>query len=271
MLSEDGYSFLVGQELTRALEMLKTAGLACAGYYYRTSECRRFTVLEVKPGVNMKGEPELTLIVAGRNPVEHLPSLYRENPFLENFLWIIQHIRYEQIRTLDSLHSYFTPREAPPEFLHWIADWFGMDWEKNSYDEDTVRSLLQKGLSLFQWRGTARGLTTYLEITTGLKPEIHENTFPHGDFVILGGKTLGEAIRNHSESRVPFFTVHFPVPVNRFSPAEKSRIASIVEQEKPAHSMYYITFAREEKNRSRGILIQDGQPLPGQEDNHDRQ
>jgi len=265
LLSEDGYSALIGLSLNRAIKLIEEAGLRWGGHFYRHSEERRFTVLEVKPGKDRMGQALLTLIVAGRNPVEHLPSLYRENPFLENFLWIFQHIQYEQIRTLDSLHEYFTPREAPVEFLHWMASWFGMDLEKNFYDEETVRALLQKGLSLFQWRGTVKGLTAYLEISAGVKPVIRENTFPQGDFVIMGEKNLSKVIRSHGERQVPFFTVHFPVPADRFSQADKGRIASIVEQEKPAHTMYYITFEKREKKQSRGILIQEDQQFINQE------
>ncbi|MDC7220324.1 MAG: phage tail protein [Spirochaetales bacterium] len=269
MSLEDGFDYLLGQDLNGALKMIEAAGLNCGGYYYRSSGEKRFTVLDVKSRLNNEGKQELILFVAGKNPVDHLPSIYQENRFLEKFLWIFQHLQYEQVRTLDSLHTYFTPREAPVEFLHWLASWFGMDLEKNFYDEETVRALLQKGLSLFQWRGTVRGLTTYLTITTDVEPEIHENTFPHGDFVILGDKSLNEAIRNHAQNRVPFFTVHFPVPMSRFTQADKSRIASIVEQEKPAHSMYYITFEKEVIKRSKGILIQDDQMLIRQEKKDD--
>jgi phage tail-like protein len=265
LLSEGGYDVLIGQNLSKALFMIEESSLVCGGYYYRTSSEKRFTVLEVKSRTRGEGAIELILFVAGKNPIDYLPSLYQENPSLENFLWIFQHLQYEQVQILDNLHSFFIPSEAPLPFLHWIASWFGMDLEKNFYDESTIRALLQKGLSLFQWRGTARGLSTYLEITTGLKPEILENTFPQGNFLILGDTNLNEAIRNYSESRVPFFTVHFPVPSKSLSRADKSRIASIVEQEKPAHTMYYITFEEEIKKRNNGIYIHDNQELINQE------
>lgn len=254
-------SDLVGLDLEKALCLIRDSGGRLNKYYYRSSGEARFTVLDVRVRKDREGMDEYTLFLAGKNPVDYLPAIYQENPFLEEFLWIFQHMQYEQIRTLDSLHSFFIPEEAPAPFLNWMASWFGMDAEKCGFDEKTIRALLQKGLSLFQWRGTAKGLAVYLEITTGMKPQILENTFPQSDFVLLGEKKVNEIIRNHMDRRVPFFTVHFPVDIDSFNQAEKSRIATIVEQEKPAHSMYYISFDRPEIKRQKGILISDEQIL----------
>jgi phage tail-like protein len=263
LLSEDGSEYsldindLIGLDFRKAERLLQENGKTVFSYHYRNSEQRRFTVLDVVEG---KEPGTFTLTLAGRNPIAHLPSIYQENPFLEQFLWIFQHMQYEQIKILDILHEYHTPQLAPKDFLYWMAGWFGMN-SRNDYDEQTVRSLLQKGLSLFNWRGTAKGLRMYLRITMGIEPEILENSFPQNDFVILGGKSVNEVIRNRMEGNIPFFIVHFPVSIDRFNKAEKSRIAAIVEQEKPAHAMFYISFEQPELKKQRGILIGDDQLL----------
>lgn len=263
MSSEDGSEYsvntddLVGLDLYKADRLIRERGGRVAAYYYRESEKRRFTVLEILPG----REPQsYILTLAGKNPMAYLPSIYQENPFLEQFLWIFQHLQYEQIQILDVLHEYHTPQLAPKEFLYWMADWFGMS-NRNDYDEQTVRALLQKGLDLFKWRGTAKGLRMYLRITMQIEPEILENSFPQNDFVILGEKSVNEVIRNRSEGNIPFFIVHFPVPADRFNRTEKNRIATIVEQEKPAHAMFYISFERPELQKQKGILIGEDQLL----------
>jgi phage tail-like protein len=256
-LLDAGYKNLIGLDFSKALRILEDSEDSVVAHFYQESSQPRFTVLDVKTVQNKEGKNDLTFYLAGKNPIEYLPSIYQDNSFLKNFLWIFQHIQYEQIQTLDSLHNYFIPNEAPKEFLNWMADWFGMDLNKNFYDEKTVRELLQKGLSLFQWRGTVKGLKEYLRIIMGVTPEIIENSFPQTDFVILGDKQVTNVIRNHSESQIPFFTVHFPVDISFFNQVDKGRIASIVEQEKPAHTMYYITFEKKKIKKRNGILISD--------------
>ncbi len=250
---------LIGLNFRNAAGLIKRSGGHVGQYFYRSSGKPRFTVIDVSTRPLADGTREYQLLLSGKNPVDYLPSLYQENPFLSNFLWIFQHMQYEQIQIMDSLHTYFIPEEAPVPFLYWMAGWFGMDPGKTGYSDDTIRALLQKGLSLFQWRGTSRGLSMYLKIITGLEPEIFENTFPQRDFVVLGERSVNDVIRNHTDSSVPYFTVHFPIGIQEFNQAEKSRIATIVEQEKPVHSMYYITFEKTERKKQKGILIGDDQ------------
>lgn len=265
MLSEDGSEYrwnpadLVGLDIHRAERFIGEMGGRVASYHYRSSERKRFTVLEAREKSGESGA--FDLILAGKNPVAHLPSIYQENDFLEQFLWICQHMQYEQIRILDRLHEYHTPQLAPKEFLHWIAGWFGMNNQGTQLEEETIRALLQKGLSLFNWRGTVKGLRMYLTITMGVEPRIHENDFPRDDFVILGEKSVNEVIRNQMAGNIPFFIVHFPVEIDYFNRAEKSRIASIIDQEKPAHAMFYISFEQREMKKQKGILIGEDQLL----------
>lgn len=267
MLSEDGSKEyiinpqeLIGLDVNKAQKMILSSGAEIKDCFYRESHQKRFTLVDVKVESRDEERDKYTLFLAGKNPIAHLPSLYQENAFLEKFLWIFQHIQYNQIRTLDNLHTFFTPEEAPLDFLYWMADWFGMN-NKGDLDEKTIRTLLQKGLTLFKWRGTVKGLSMYLELTMKVKPQILENTFPLTDFYILGEKSVNRVIRNHVSNGIPFFTVHFSVEIDWFNRVEKSRISTIVEQEKPAHALYYITFNNSTKTKQKGILINDNQLL----------
>jgi len=253
LLSEDGsdqlgFDFL-GLDLFRVRRLLESCGASVGSYHYESSDKRRFTVLraeEITPGV-------YSLVLAGKNLADYLPSVYQENRQLEQYLWIIQHLQYEQTAILDNLHEFFMPGLAPPEFLHWMADWFGMS-RGFEFEEPVLRSILQKGIELYKWRGTARGLKMFLALTVGTEPEIKENIGWHDSHD-------QDVIRSRQNSSTPVICVHFPVPADHFTSAEKARIATICEQEKPANVEFFITFEKAHSQREKGIRISDQEAL----------
>jgi phage tail-like protein len=73
--------------------------------------------------------------------------------------------------TLDNLGSYLDPALAPADFLDWLGGWLGLVLD-DTWTREQRRRLLERAGELFSWRGTVRGLSELIELTTGATPEI---------------------------------------------------------------------------------------------------
>lgn len=120
-----------------------------------------------------------------------LPGIYRESPYLAEFLrpfeavllesWVDGDGRIQEgfSRLLDRVDSFFDPDRTPPDFLPWLAEWVALDLDEG-WDEGRRRQYIREALDLYRWRGTVRGLTRFLEIYTGQRPRIRECLWPAG-------------------------------------------------------------------------------------------
>jgi len=148
--------------------------------------------------------------------LQYLPAIYQGNDFMGRFLRIFEDALAPVEDVLNWTHFYFDPRMAPPSFLPWLASWIDLVLDEN-WPEEHRRELIRRGVELYQWRGTKRGLLAYLRIYAGVEPEIVEH-FTAAD----GG---------------PFqFTVILHVP--DMTSVNETRLRRIIEAEKPAHTGY---------------------------------
>ena len=154
--------------------------------------------------------------------LQYLPAIYQGNDFLARFLRIFETLFAPVEDVADHPHDYFDPRLAPPDFLPWLASWVDLVLDEN-WPEARRRALIRRGVELYRWRGTARGLKAYLKIYTNLEPEIIEHLTPED-----GG---------------PFrFTVVLrPGPHDAL---DEARVRAIIEAEKPAHTAYTLRIER---------------------------
>jgi len=123
--------------------------------------------------------------------LELLPGIYRESPYLAEFLRPFQAVLLETwrdgdgriqdgfSRLLDRIDGFFDPDRTPPDFLPWLAGWVALDLDEG-WDEARRRQYIREALDLYRWRGTVRGLTRFLEIYTGQRPRIRECLWPAG-------------------------------------------------------------------------------------------
>ena len=147
---------------------------------------------------------------------QYLPSIYQESDFVGRFLRVFEDQLNPVEKVLENIWSYFDPRMAPPSFLPWLASWIDLVLDEN-WPEARRRELIHSGTELYRWRGTRRGLLSYLRIYAGVEPEITEQLTAKG-----GG---------------PY---HFTVTlqVQDASPVDEARVRAIIEAEKPAHTNY---------------------------------
>jgi phage tail-like protein len=128
--------------------------------------------------------------------LEFLPAIYREKPLLGRFL-----VPFETVLTgfddlLATIDRYFTSALTDSDFLPWLATWVALVLDED-WNETQKRRLISEAVNIYRWRGTLRGMKRYLEIYTGLAPEIREWRWPGGMQIgvasSIGGITPSDA------------------------------------------------------------------------------
>lgn len=135
--------------------------------------------------------------------LQYLPAIYAEAPFLGRFLLAFEKLMFgrddgDQIsgqspqaaldRIVAGMPAYWIPqavkddpflpaagddipRQAPKEFLAWLASWTSFSL-RFDLDDDAQRKFIASVISLYRRRGTKGSLGQLLEIFTGGDPQI---------------------------------------------------------------------------------------------------
>lgn len=252
---------LRGLSVYEAKRKISLLGHRVGELNYVESPVRRLTVLAAKSRPVSGSEiAAVDLTLSGTNPIKYLPGIYQGNEFLTRFLWVFQHLAYDTTAILDNLHRYFTPVDAPREFVEWIARWFGLNLDHLGADDASV-ILLQNAVPLYRWRGTARGLKALLKILTGVEPEIYENQMPYGPYVISGTDVTAHVLDPLTAKCS--FTVHFPVEEQSFSTSLRAQVSQVLKSEKPAHAQCFVTYKAPDREPRKTMVVTDSSQLPG--------
>ena len=248
---------VVGRHITKARIVLEDAGLRRVVVLYRESYEDRDTVLEQRParGQMVYETTEVTIWVARRGYLEHLPAIYRRSDgvgrnLVRDVCFLFEHMFDSIEQKTNDGWRFYDPHVAPPEFLEWLARWTAfttdMDWP-----EAERRALIKRAVDLYRIRGTKRGLTLFLKLFTGHEPEIKENTWPFKGFRVEGeGAEEGARVALDSVILPPVdlahcFVVTMPIKFEDVTPEMVIRIHQIIQLEKPAHTHYYLKFLEE--------------------------
>lgn len=160
--------------------------------------------------------PPPGLTINDSHYLQFLPDIYYTT-FMARFLALFESI-YRPIEwTVDNFDQFLHPRTAPVGFLPWLASWFELLLD-TSWSEAQKRLLLTEAYQIYSQRGTITAIHRIVEIYTGQKPEIDDQ----------------------SEGLAPFtFTVKLPAEVS----AQKAQIEVLLNQHKPAYTSYTLSFA----------------------------
>ena len=249
---------VVGRPIHKAKIVLEDAGLRRIVVLYRESYEDRDTVLEQRParGQMVYETSEVTIWIARRGYLEHLPAIYRRSDavgrnLVRDLCFLFEHMFDSVERNLDDGWRFYDPHVSPNEFLDWLSGWtaftIDLDWP-----EAQKRALIKRAVDLYRIRGTKRGLTLFLKLFTGHEPDIKENTWPFKGFRIEAeGAETGARIALDSVILPPVelahcFVVTMPIKFEDVTPELVIRIHHIIQLEKPAHTHYYLQFAEEE-------------------------
>ena len=248
---------VVGRSVTKARILLEDAGFKKIVALYRESYEDRDTVLEQRParGQMVYEGTEVTIWVARRGYLEHLPAIYRRSDavgrnLVRDVCFLFEHMFDSIDGNLAEGWRFYDPHVSPQEFLQWLASWTAftvdLDWP-----EPQKRALIKRAVDLYRIRGTKRGLSLFLKLFTGHEPDIAENTWPFKGFRVEGeGAEQGARIALDSVVLPPVdlahcFVVTMPIKFEDVTPELVIRIHAIIQLEKPAHTHYYLQFKEE--------------------------
>ncbi len=243
---------IVGMPYRKAKLILENAGLIIDGVVLQESYEERDTVLTQKParGQMIYTGEKVMLGISRESYIKWLPSMYQRpdingRNFLRDLLWIVQHMFGSIDETLDQVHNYFDPYEAPEKFLPWLASWSAMVLDED-WPVAKKRRLIRKAIELYRVRGTVKGLKLFLGMFTGAEPSVRENEWPFRGWRI--GVTSGIGVDTVVLPPVNLahaFIIEMPVSYKDVSTETMVRIHEIIQMEKPANCQYYLRFAAE--------------------------
>lgn len=274
-----------GKQLNKARILMEDAGLGNVVVLYRESYEDRDVVLEQRParGQMVYEGTEVTLWIARRGYMEHLPAIYRRSDavgrnVVRDLCFIFEHMFGTIDEKLADGHRFYDPHVAPVEFLDWLAHWTAFATELD-WPLEKRRALIKRSVDLYRLRGTRRGLTLFLKLFTDHEPDILENTWPFKGFRVDAEARIGlDSVILPPMELAHCFIVTMPMKFEDVTPDMVIRIHRIIQSEKPAHTHYYLRFA-EEKGEAElreffaiglrsgiGIGAEVVQPLPGSDE-----
>ena len=154
--------------------------------------------------------------------VDHLPAVFRQDPFVEKLLDAFQAVLDGLQARIEEVPRYLDPMTTDADFLPWLSSWVALTLRAD-WSETTQRTFLHEIVSLYRLRGTPAGLQRMLELYTRERVEITDgfDAVPH------------------------YFQVQLTLPEPDLGRLRrKQQIArAIIDQEKPAHTFYALRVA----------------------------
>jgi phage tail-like protein len=204
------------------------------------------------PGGKLPANRVIRVEVAQKSWVRHLPGIYQDSDedhadFLRRFLAIEQHVSLQIDEKLESIHSFFDPRETPEAFLPWLGSWVAMSLHEG-WSPARRREIILRAVELYRLRGTAPGLKLALQLFAEVDADIVEFAWPYPGFVVGKHAVIG----HQSTIARPVFTtqcfvVKIPAAKSAVSRERLRTVHSVIEAEKPAHAQYALEFLADEE------------------------
>jgi phage tail-like protein len=102
-----------------------------------------------------------------------LPAMLQADDFCVRFTQGLDPILAPILSTIENLGAYLDPWLTPPDFLGWLAGWFGVELDA-TWPEERQRGLVANALELGRWRGTVAGLGLLIQLYTGAELELDD-------------------------------------------------------------------------------------------------
>jgi phage tail-like protein len=205
----------------------------------------------------------------------YLRAMYARTPPEGDFLVRLLALAQSELDDLDhavaGLPGLFDPATAPASMLRWLATWLAFDLPPRFADgdrPDEVRALLLGLAGLYRRRGTPRGVADFVEVYSGVRPQLFEDFQARPLWVLgetplgfgtgvpdrdLDGVLVGDGVVGATGPEDPssFGTAAFASTAHRFSvlvptagldAAGRDLVTGVVEAEKPAHTGFHVCF-----------------------------
>lgn len=173
-----------------------------------------------------------------------LPGIYRQEGKV-GFTYRILGLYAEVLETIEDeilrIHKQLDPKHADAEFLAWLASWVAFLLDE-TWEESNQRDLIGRVVQLYTKRGTVEGLREFVEIFTGIRPDVIEE-FQAGwrveerSTVEVDTRAYGTWQENAHRFSVKILTFE------EFTMERKAKVLERVLIEKPAHTqLVHIAF-----------------------------
>ena len=172
-----------------------------------------------------------------------LPGIYREGDegggdgkatLTYRLLGLFAEILEEMEGEVYGLHREFDPKRAGAKFLPWLASWVALELDE-TWEESKRRDLVGRIVSLYRLRGTVEGLKSFVEIYTGIRPDIIEEGTGGWQVGVRSTVEVDLRIYGTWEEDAHRFSV-LAKTFEELSPERKAKIRERVLIEKPAHT-----------------------------------
>lgn len=187
-----------------------------------------------------------------------LPTAYRRDPqaasFLDRFLALFEHVFTGIEDSYVNFSRELDPDAAPLDVINWLAALVDLAFDP-SWPLERRRALVDEAIALYRTRGTIAGIERYVEIYTGVRPEIIEGWLERpvrpaflgrdGSIIGCGSPLLGcgalEAILPDNQLWA-LYAHRFTILVYILNSCDTDLILGvvnrIVEVNKPAHTVH---------------------------------
>ena len=240
--------------LATATIILAQAGLGAPEVLFSESYEDKDIVLQQAPArghIATRGTA-VTVWVARRGYVQYLPAIYRRSDavgknLVRDLCFLLEHMFGSIEDVIDREASFFDPEACPEEFLPYLAQWtaFALDLE---WPLERKRRLVRHAVTLFRLRGTAKGMRLFIKLFCGHEPTIIENEWPFAGFRVESDARIGvDSMILPPIDRARCFIVRMPVAFSELSLDMVVRIHHVIALEKPAHAVYCLRFADDDK------------------------
>ncbi len=156
-----------------------------------------------------------------------LPGIFQrtrgEGTLLEGLLGVMEALHAPAEAALAELPTFFHPARAPERFVPFLARWVDLELPVTT-GLGRWRELVAAAVELSRWRGTARGLSLFLETATGRSDFVLEQWVPGPD-----GRPR------------PF---HLRVRAPAALEPHRAMLEAIIAREKPASLTHELLFER---------------------------
>lgn len=247
---------LAGVPLQTAAIMMSQLGLGAPEVLFRESYEDKDTVLEQQParGHVARRGTAMTVWVARRGYIQHLPAIYRRSDavgknLVRDLCFLLEHMFGSVEAVIDRESEFFDPATSPEEFLPYLAKWtaFALDLD---WPLERQRRLVRHAVTLFRLRGTPKGLRLFLTLFCGHEPQIFENEWPFAGFRVESDARIGvDSMILPAIDKTRCFIVRMPVAFAEMSVEMVVRIHQIIGLEKPAHTIYALRFADDDRRK----------------------
>jgi len=131
-------------------------------------------------------------------------------------------------------HRQLNAQRADERFLPWLASWVALLLDE-TWEESKRRELIRRVVQLYTIRGTVEGIRQFVEIYTGIKPEIVEEFGAGWQIGVRSTVEVDTRVYGTWEENAHRFSV-LVATFEEFDLDRKDKVRERVLIEKPAHT-----------------------------------